>query len=474
MKYLILTVLLLLSSLHSLSSFAQRPLEAISAPPISAGGFNYLDDGYIMLDDSSYLYWESDYDVSANGTSGAEKVVYKYDIDKKLSEELFRTNGLNGGYSSENADVLASSSGEKIFFSFDGRLYVGNGAKGNVELLGEFGVYFCCNSYGSIENRASLLGIIDDVLYFKVGSYTDDDNVSDVANGRPESYFLWQSDGTIDGTKQVPYTEHGNILAVIDNDSVNSGSVLYITTNNIWLSDKKISPTIFYSPPYYYRSSLTTYHKTSKGDFICSNNELLRIANDGSIDVLAPECDGLFQNGDDLYFYVDNFTTNRFELWHSDGTLTGKQLLEATDSYDYLIETHCSIGDKTYITKEKLNEDVTVSLLELNAGSLKDITSIFKLESTYSIQGCSSEGVVLSVLRLFEDFEEGVDVSYYYFDLIYYNVKEGAVQNIVNGPNNLLSKNPGSDALFVPGLWYPFFLQPSYAYFFPVIDTLMD
>ena len=149
-------------------------------------------------------------------------------------------------------------------------------------------------------------------------------------------------------------------------------------------------------------------------------------------------------------------------------------MLEATDSYDYLIETHCSIGDKTYITKEKLNEDVTVSLLELNAGSLKDITSIFKLESTYSIQGCSSEGVVLSVLRLFEDFEEGVDVSYYYFDLIYYNVKEGAVQNIVNGPNNLLSKNPGSDALFVPGLWYPFFLQPSYAYFFPVIDTLMD
>jgi len=469
MKSFICSICILFFSMQGLSSFAQSPLESVSAP------FSYPSSNYIMPNDSSYLYFHSDRVANSDGTFNTTKIVYRYDIDKRLSEELFRTKGVNDT-AADLEEVLVSPSSEKIFFSFDGKLYVSNGTKGNVELLGEFGLYYCCDSYGYTRNRVSLLGIIDDVLYFTYAT-SDNEDISSISNGLPESYFLWQSDGTKEGTKQVPYTEHTDILAVIDNDSIVSDSLLYVTTDKIWLSNKSTMPEIFDERLDSDFSYSTSFLKSSRGNFICNNDQLLRIANDGSIDILGAECDGFFQNNDDIYFYNDEHETNRFELWHTNGTQTDKELLHATEDYDYWVSDHCSIGDKTYVAISSRDDGAIGSVFELSRGALKDVTSVFGLSSIYSVEGCTNEGVVISALDRIEDHS-------YYYNFMYYNIIEQGVHNIVPGPvrrNNFLSKEPisepASSAFFVSGtggINAPFFLQPSYGYLIPTIDMLMD
>lgn len=309
------------------------------------------------IDESKFLYGVTKREGGhlqdfINGPVSYSQTIYSYKIDTHTSTKLIKLDFTESDFSPELVripDFIRFVVGEKKSYIFaSGRLLVTDGTPDGTKQLGAFGTRYCCQ-IGSQMSRIYPLRLDGGDLYFR---YQDAIDASDPYFQYVDSIAIWKTDGTAAGTKKVTqsFTDLESITYasnIFVNRYVDSSHAFYFAKGGLWKTGTdRFRPFIELDDDRVDSFSSGAVATIQTGNFFCGLNynktskALWRFSNSGKLALIADGCDLVWSVGDRLFFSTGN------ELWETDGTSLGEQLLFRHKEKSDI--TSCKIDESIY------------------------------------------------------------------------------------------------------------------------------
>jgi len=419
------------------------------------------------------------------------KQVYRYDIDVRESTLIHEE--VNEFFGFGTGSIIVTDGG-LTSLTINGKLFFVDSTVSQVDLIGDFGTFFCCFP-GGISNVVGREEFIGGLLYFTVL-----DNIETVVGGQfATAQSLWRSDGTPAGTFQVSPSidiSPGNRIedirgrfssSAFKHNSLDSNSVFFFTRDSLWQInpdgsiEELLSELPVVNDQIFSTTSLVDNIYSIGTDLFLCNDNLWRLTSQAILELIAIDCNGAVQVGSSLYVYTAD------GLWFTDGTANSEQLIfpfnGARPENNFIMDSnrYCQIEGDLYFTISSPDQDVRSSLIKVtNETEVEDITTQVLDDDTihFTLSACVPEGIIIVARKFSSPFFSVISEETRLF-----KTRNMTVDRIVGSPftrfgrtltNLSLPLSRNEDAVFVNGGRYPFFLDPAAGSIMPPILQLLE